>query len=358
MISGDMKLLANGNLQLNTPEHGTLTLTRWRINPLNLRDLNNFNSNEPVSITFSDLNALEDGKITEVTASVRIPNLLGTYCLVKGGWLPPGLGMLNTTAFADRNFISKLSSFFQNNKPKSATLDGWFDDLRNFDLQLEIVPYAIEANKKRFPTREEVNDQIAEARRKLHSAAPDVPIARYPETHEDYAWKLLTHLKPFIQKRMDFFTEAAPLIKVSSNTPTILDRWTSIAAIARKFELGTDISLFLALISVSAPQKDSPGLGILKISHPYPAETAYNACLDISLMEICVNLQKIDSIRKYSIITSDVALARLGALLSNLAHRYSDGTNATFTATIPIELIGNDDLTLHRVFLELTSGQG
>lgn len=354
MSLGEMVVLSNGNLQIKTSEHGKLTLIHWKIQPLSLTDLQDFKNDSKVNIRLTDLKVLEDPKISEISVSTTTPDVLGSYCLVQGGWLPPGFGMLNSTAFADRNFITKLVSNFLGDKAKNAEVSEWFDDLKNFNLKIDIVPYAMEGNKKKFPSKDEVEAQIEEAKKKLRVAAPGIPVVKYPVALKDYAWSLVDHIKPSIQNRMNFLTKAAPFIKVSSNKETILERWRAIAAIAKNHDLSTDVIHFLALISVSAPQRNSPGLGILKINHPYPAETAYNACFDISLMEIFLNLQKMNPPGRYTIITSDLGLARFGGLLNELNHTSSDGVKSKFSARIPQELIGCDS-DLHKEFQRLTS---
>lgn len=353
----EMNILKNGNLRIASVEHGILTLTRWKIRPLNLIDLKDFREKKSIEITFTDLSVFEDGKITTITVSAQLPDILKAYCIVPGGWLPIGFGMLKTIVLADRNFINKISSNFENNTPKKEELNGWFDDLRHFNFKIDIIPYAMESNTKQFPTKEELCDQITEAKGKLFRAAPGVPIVEYQGiTIEDYAWKQLNHLKPIISKRMSFLTEAAIFIKPSSSTEKILERWESISNIAREHELNKDIIFLLALISVSSPQKNSTGLGIIKVSQPYPPNQAYNACLDISQIERLINCWKLDKSNQYTIITSDVALAQLGALLNELSHKSSDGVQAEFATNIPQELIGNNDPVLHTVLKKLMDG--
>lgn len=357
MTLNEMSILKNGNLRIASVEHGILTLTRWKVRPLNLIDLKDFREKKSIEITFTDLSVLEDGTITKITVSAQLPNILKAYCIVPGGWLPIGFGMLKTIVFADRNFIKEISSTFKNNTPQKEELNGWFDDLRHFKFKIDIIPYAMESNTQQFPTKEEMSDQITEAKGKLLRAAPGVPITEYQGiTIEDYAWKQLNHLKPIITKRMSFLTEAANFIKPSSSTETILERWESISKIARKHELNTDIILLLALISVSSPQKDSPGLGIIKISQPYLPKHAYNACLDISQIERLINYWKRDKSNQYTIITSDVALAQLGALLNELEDKSSNGVQAKYLTKIPQELIGNNDPVLHTALKKLMNG--
>jgi hypothetical protein len=355
MPIGEIIFLPNGHLELTTSEHGKLTLSEWKITPLKLESLQDYKENGKVHITLTDLTVLEDPEITEITVTNIIPDVLGAYCLVQGGWVPPGFGMINSTVFADRNFISKLTSNFEGDKAKNTDLAKWFSDLKNFNFQIDIIPFAVEGNKKRFPSKNEVVAQIKEARDKLQVAAPGIEITKYRIPLQDYAWKLVTGLEPYIQKRMDFLTQAAPLIKPSSKKEIILKRWQSIADIAKDHGLSTDIIHFVALISISAPQKNSPGLDILKINHPYPQEKAYNACCDISQMELLINLQRMNPSGKYAIITSDLGLVRFGGLLNDLTHKTSDDDNLTLSAKIQPDLIGSDP-ELHKAFRKLISG--
>lgn len=45
MSIGEMGVLENGNLRINSSDHGPVTLTRWTIQPLSLDDLNRYRNN-------------------------------------------------------------------------------------------------------------------------------------------------------------------------------------------------------------------------------------------------------------------------------------------------------------------------
>lgn len=356
-MAGDMGILENGNLRIVTEEHGAITLTRWEIQPLGLSELESFHSQNAVELTFTNLSVLEDGRITQVKVVSHIPNDLKGYCLVKGGWLPPGFGLHKSSVIADRNFITKLVTTFHNDKPKIEGLEGWFDDLSDFGLSINILQYAMEANKQKFPTYEEVCSQVSEAVIKLGHACPSVFIERYEGTTiQDYAWKLLEGLRPRIMKRMAFLTDAAPSIKSSQDEVVIKARWRSIISSAQAQSLAVnDITVILALLSVSGPQKNSPGLGVFKITHPYPQHLSYNACFDISILELFLNFQRIYPKLNYVIATADLALARLGATLNGLSHNASDGKQSNFSTSIPPELMANGNIELYEEFKRLTS---
>lgn len=357
MSTGEMVVLENGNLRLASSDHGAVTLTRWTMQPLNLDDLNNFRKNESIQIRFTDLSVLEDATITAVTVTAQIPDLLQSYCLVKGGWLPPSFGLLKRFVFADRNFISRLGNYFENDLAKKESLVGWFDDLKHFDMSIDILPYAMEANRQQFPTKQEIANQVEEAREKLEMAAPGVRITQYPEPIEDYAWRILDYLKPQIKNRMAFLIEVAPHVKSCFATDKVIERWNAISDIAARYNLKKDVITFLAFIGVSAPQKDSPGLGVLKITHPYLEKSAYNACLDITIMEVLFGLQKKDPTGPYGIITRDAPLARFGGILSALTFGASEGGNLNVTACIPDDLIENKDPELRKALRRLLGDQ-
>ncbi|AXM95742.1 hypothetical protein ACU5P1_17725 [Pseudomonas plecoglossicida] len=357
MSIGEMGVLENGNLRISSSDHGPVTLTRWTIQPLSLDDLNSFRKNQSIEIRFTDLSVLEDASITEIKVTIQIPDLLESYCLVKGGWLPPGFGMLKRFVFADRNFISRIGNYFENNLAKKEALAGWFDDLRHFNMSIDLLPYAMEANMQQFPSKEEIKSQVQEAREKLKLAAPGVPITQYHEPVEDYAWRLLDHMRPSIEKRMAFLIDVAPHVKPCFATDKVLERWKNIATIAEKYDLKTDVVTLLALIGVSAPKKDSPGIGVLKITAPYLEKSAYNACLDIAIMEVFLNLQKKDPAGRYAIITKDAPLARFGGILSSLMYGKSENGILNITTSIPDDLIENKDPVLRAEFKRLLSGK-
>ncbi|MGQ3046038.1 MAG: hypothetical protein ACT6Q8_03705 [Niveispirillum sp.] len=356
MHAGKICILPNGNLQIVDNDHGELTLAQWKITPLNIMDIQDYKANSKVNITFTDLTALEDQNIEEISIAVTIPNVLGSYSLIQGGWLPANFGMLKSIVFADRNFISKIEEKFVGDKAKTAEAAEWFADLKNFNFTIDILPYVLEGNKRRFQTKDEVIFQIEEVIRKLKIAAPGIQIVKYPKNIEDYAWNLLQYIMPFIQNRMDFLKMAAPFIKPSSNKETILKRWKLIARVAKHYNISTDIVHLLALISVSAPQNNSPGLGILKMSPNYSTEMAYNACFDISLIELFMNAQQMCPFKKYTIITGDLALTRICGLLNDIKHKGSNGVDLTFSAKIPQYIAGKDP-ELHNKLITLISAE-
>ncbi|WP_409302138.1 hypothetical protein [Pseudomonas sp. KCJK8993] len=360
-LNGEICILDNGHLRITTPDQRSLTLTQWKIQPLSLEKLIAFKNGDYFEIRFTNICALEAphlGVFDSIIVNTKIPNLLESYCLVKGGWLPPGYGLLNAHAFCDRNFIGRISNYFENNKAKSKEVESWIDDLTNFNLTFDVIPYAMEANKKRFPTKEEVIEQIEEARKKLNHAAPGVKITEYPESLENYAWRLLEGIRPNIQRRMEFLMKASQFIKSTTTDEIILERWRAITKIADTLSIRGDIVHLLALITVSEPQDSSLGKGVLKISHPYPSEKAYNACFDISQLELLLNIQKIDQSRQWVIITKDVPFTKLaGIILQGIEHNGSSENRLRLSMRTPADWIPGQNINLARELQNLLASQ-
>jgi len=83
-----------------------------------------------VSVKFFDLKVEEDETITEIDIEAVLPLFAQSAAIVLGGWLPPSLTLPNNIAFSDRNFVSHLSSQYQDGKLKKAPdLNSNFDEV-------------------------------------------------------------------------------------------------------------------------------------------------------------------------------------------------------------------------------------
>lgn len=332
----------HGLLTVESPETGTLTLREWRIQPLCVDDLIRFQKSETLEILLFDVVCVEDPSITQIRLALVLPDHLKVYCIVPDGWLPPGLAVQNARILADRNFISKITECLLDGKPKREGLEDWVVNLPHSNTSMDVLHFAMEANKKELPTQDLVRAQIAEAKEKISKAMPAAKIEEYNNISlEDYAWKLLEHLRPKIIQRMKFFKEAAPFLKATSSVEVVLTRWTAIIERAASASLEKrDIGVIVAMLAVSAPQKDSIGLGIIKPNGNYTDKQAHNAAFDISLFELFINFQKNYPTGNYVIATSDADLAKLGALLGRPTQQRSDGATLSMTRSIGLSFFG------------------
>jgi hypothetical protein len=99
------------------------------------------------------------------------------FALVQGGWFPSGLACNTaTTVLLDRNLIYEIIRRFDRGKPRSTESDilhlitGW-------PVRINPILFAMEGKERRFPTPEEMHNQLEWAREKLSVALPDAVVA-------------------------------------------------------------------------------------------------------------------------------------------------------------------------------------
>ncbi|GEM_PF-5445196 len=347
----ELSYVGNGRVKVKSTKYGDLTLVNPKFDPLNVSALESFRDGKPLTLTLYEAAVEGESPIDLLTMDVTIPNLLKTYCGVSGGWLPPPLGMINSSAFADRNFLTTLKRYFENNRPKPEykELEPWLPDLSMLDLNIDVLPYAFEGNSRRFPTREEVCQQIEEAKSILKRAAPGIGVLQHTIPAEQRAWQFVQHFKPITTRRMAFLSASAKYLKPSRDVRKVVDRWNKIVAEAKNANVAAaDITILLALLCVAVPQDDPVLVRLLKVSDAYDQEKAYGACTDIALLEMLLQHQHLDPSRRYSVISGDTPLIKLFGFLRQPTQVASNGVSARIDAKL-IQLMDRADPELRRL---------
>lgn len=289
----------------------------------------------------------------QMEASLTIPDEMESYCIVIGGWLPINYGVPNSIILADRNFISKIEKMYLDNNPKKEPQLDWVSKFSEFNFMIDVIPFALESNKKGLTNPILIKEQISEAKTKVKKAFPNISIANYKNiTLEDYTCKLLAALTPQIELRQKFLLSVAEFLISSKKHNVIIERWSKIVQVADEIQIKrSDICVILALLLISAPQGKSFPLKIIKPSSTYRESDAYNAVFDINLIELLINYSDLYPAKNYVIVTSDKNLVAFGAFLTKLKYKKSQDGTRNYNTSILIEYIGGEELA--RVLVKL-----
>ncbi len=345
-----------------------LVFKEWRAQPLDIDSLELFldkskkvtfdiKLNIKNSFTFEDgiRKPIKDEYTWPLELDFNFKNRLDIFCIVPGGWLPIGIGMINSKVLGDRNFIDRIRHYFSNNDVKEEYKDNFFSNLDEMMVEIDILPFAMEGNLNNFQDTKQIKQQVEEAKRKVKEVLPNIPIVEYEGIKLDsYVQKLLDYLRPTIELRQNFLEKVQDsLLNPSPKVERIIERWDRIIKVADEVGISRkDIVVVCSLLIVSSPQNDSPIRGVLKPKSNIEKVKIYNVVFDINLIELLLNVTKGFPDKNYVVITHDKDLVRLASLMTNLTHLNSDGNISTFSSSIPIKYIGTDE-RLHNKLKEL-----
>lgn len=356
-INSNLTIRGDGALIIKQHQSIDLIADQWSFTPLSYVQLLSHlekieNSNivlESSSLQSSDGCLIDNFEVIVDFSNCKI------YAITLGGWLPPFFAIRNANVIVDRNVYDRFNHNFKN------VIKGryeWIDVLNNLSPKIDVLWYALEANKKRHPASNEIDAQLKEAFLKIRKELPGIKFVRYDIPHKQYIEKIIGAVAESVQRRKEFLKVVFKYLKPSSKYEVVKDRWDKIicAAIASGLEKN-DVCVILAMLCVSAPQKESPGIGIIKPDENYDDEKAYNAALDIQLMELFINKQKAAFERgldvRFVILTSDKDLAKLGSFLSGLYRISSDGQRMALSVLMPTEVFGRNSDELKKLYDQL-----
>lgn len=338
----------------------------WRAEPLDIDSLESFlddskNKTLDINLNITESFLWKNNRRVPINNEYKYPfnldcdieNRADIFCIVPGGWLPIGVGIINSTVLGDRNFIDRIKNYFSNDEIKEIYKGNFLSDkLEEMRLKIDILPFVLEGNQKKLQNISQISQQFEEAKFKVKNYLPNIPIVEYENIHlDEYVNKILTYLKPTIELRQEFLGKVQPLLlNPSPKVDRIVGRWDKIIEVADEVGISrNDILVICCLLVISSPQNDSPIRDLLK---PHSSEEIYNAIFDINLIELLLNKTKKYPEANYVVVTHDKNLVRLASIMANLDHQKSDGTTSTFKSSIPIKYIGTDE-RLHNKLNEI-----
>jgi hypothetical protein len=339
MISFDGK-----HVILESQEHGRLTLEKWKLVPCDAASIDKYFSGEPFQLEFYDVSVVEDTSITNLRVMATYPVLASSASIVQGGWLPPSLALLNSYAFADRNFVAEIFSRYENGKLKKSSTVSNFENLEEIPFSLDIIPYAVESNINEIPGRAVIEEQIREVVAKVQKALPKISITQYDGIGlAEYVEKLVNYLRPQIESRQNFFFEFSKEFHGKVARGRVRDNWERIVDLASTCSLRlNDFAVLIGLLVVASKPTSWPGVRIIKPGDNYTMAEAHNAACDVGLFELLLNMRKMYPKYNYVALSGDKHLIKLGALLSSSKYIGGDGGGASYGASIPLYLFDGD----------------
>ncbi|PYZ60061.1 hypothetical protein DNK63_13500 [Providencia rettgeri] len=344
-------IIINGKILIDNQEFDGLVIYSYEIIPNNYHDLIQMNESNKITIKLFNVRAKGiDGEF-RARLNIDMGSTHNHFLLVKNGWIPCIFMKKNTLLFADRNVISKIQYRYFLNKKKDTTYD-YFDSMflpRN-QLTIDLTLWSLEANEKRIPSADIIDNQLIIAKNILKLALPDIAISEYPNGNK-YYHELSNYLKNIIEKRMNFLIKVAPTINrnfTEKTRDTIVEK---IFLLADEFKLKrADIAVVLVFLRVNLvkPEGEKSNLAteVIKESQTYGLNEAYNTACDLSAIELLVNMirksEKENSPYNIAFLSEDKGLIKLGSLVMNYKNDKTDGKNVTISSSFPRDIFAND----------------
>lgn len=282
---------------------------------------------------------VKDGERVNFRADMTLP--MGNDCiaLVRDGWLPAIFVTQGSQLLLDRNMVTKFAKRFDSEGISEGdhSKQGFGDFINHFNLEcvINVSAFALEGNKRRHQTMEEVIEQLSEVQGKIQTALTRCKIQ--PENHES-----VNDLLAFMADCRDNFERGAVFLqKISPSLMQTLSgekrrgRWDFILSKAQECGLKkTDLLVFAALSAASCAQGLNPAKRIIKPGHDYTLENAYNAMADFQLLEIFMYTICKYPDEKFVLLTDDRHLAKFWM---GLIFREASGKNGGCEATFGID---------------------
>ncbi len=278
------------------------------------------------------------------TGTINLHHPIPFYALTQSGWLPMPffhprnfLVDYNIIVFIEKIIAGKVLS-------GSVQAEWWLEMVKGKEVIFNPLPFAMEGNKKAFPTLQEFKDLYNDASQTINKHLPDVRVIPYDDATFTQVYDVLTQIVQRYDPVNDFLLATIPLIlhhAKDSNKPKIQDE---IFEAAEHFGVKFISFPFLAVISClyEKPTGDyfPASRRILKPSANYSSDVAYNAMADLRNLEIYAalcGLSRSGLSDSFAFCTSDKALAVFGLGL-NPRNVIIDEKGATFTVSIDEKL--------------------
>lgn len=234
-----------------------------------------------------------------------------TIGLVKGGWLPSRLALRdNMVALLDRCTITELAGRFRGGVKAR---DGDKDFLDFFaDERVRINPLlcVLEGSRRERPSPEHVEEQWAEACRKIKAALPLAEITPDGEGGRKGVIGLLADTQDSMERKQQFLLRLAADLQAPASASRRPFLWNHILAIAKACGVPKHSLVVLAALSVVCVANGaSPAKRLLKPSANYTSQDAYNALADLRSLEMLINLFAMFPHERVMLCTGDKNLA-------------------------------------------------
>ncbi|MDO9103394.1 MAG: hypothetical protein Q7U57_00395 [Methylovulum sp.] len=343
-MNDDVKCDHDGNLTIQNH-----VLKSFDIVPNSFLDMQQMIESNKVKVRLyniqSDTLHKDDKVELEITNFVKND----VFLVVFGGWIPCTFIKRRTILLADRNVVTEITSRYEGGVKKcSKTLDS-FDSifLQNKSVSIDISAFVIEANERKIPTNNMIDQQVANVKESLKRALPSLEICTYPGGNS-YYHNLKDGLESVMKNRMTFLQEVMPKLNKQFTEKSRKEAVNIVFEAAKKIQLcKSDIVIILALLRITMAGKKTAAQLVLKDSQIYTEDKAYNAVCDLSAIELLFNLhnfhEKKKSCYNIALITKDKGLSLFSSLFSNTEISGSNEDNLQVNAKILYPVFGDDN---------------
>ncbi|MCF1444772.1 hypothetical protein ACI2VK_24710 [Ralstonia nicotianae] len=274
-----------------------------------------------------------------------------TIGLVNGGWLPSGLALRGgMVVFPDRCTITELAGRFHGGVKSDERGDDFLDIFGSKPIRINPAFYALEGNRRKQPSPEDVEEQWAEACRKIEAALPLAELT--PEAAKHGVIGLLADTQDSMARKAQFALMVAADLRAPVSAKRRCAVWNHVLAVARECGVPKHSLVVLAALStVCSANGASPAKRLLKPSANYTDEDAYNALADLRSLEILINIFAAYPQERTMFCTGDknLALFWAGMRASNFAWT---GKQASYTLSPVDALLPNVSPELRAAYLE------
>jgi len=317
-------------------QYGDLTiknhvLKSFDIVPNSFLDMQQMNESNKVKVRLFNIqsNTIQKDENIELEMTNLVKN--DVFLVVFGGWIPCTFIKRKTILLADRNVVTEITSRYEGGVKKSSKANDSFDSifLQNKSVSIDISAFVIEANKRKIPTNDMIDQQVASVKGSLKLALPNLEISTYPDGNT-YYHNLKDALESGMKKRMAFLQEVTPKLNRNFTEKSRKEAVNIVFKAAKKIQLNkNDIVIILALLRITMIGKKTAAQLVLKDSQSYTEDKAYNAVCDLSAIEVLINMHNFHKKNKSSynvaLMTKDKGLSLFSSIFSNMEINGSDG---------------------------------
>lgn len=231
--------------------------------------------------------------------------------LLKGGWLPSGLGVDNDMIILpDRCTVTDLRARFRGGAKKAEDDKDFLDFFAGRGIRINPLLYALEGNLRKNPTPAVVEAQLVEAIVAVTAALPDAEIVPAGASGLQGVIGIVRDTQLGMERKQDLLLRLAPMLDAPTSSVRRDLLWNEILVTADACGVSRASLVVLALLSsISVPNGRSPAKRMLKLTDSYSTEDAYNALADLRALELFIGLMALFPDQRLILCTGDKNLA-------------------------------------------------
>ncbi|VVO32211.1 hypothetical protein PS726_05082 [Pseudomonas fluorescens] len=303
-----------------TPTGNRLSFTGVELRPLGYSDLVNQRQGNTITIPLNWQNAkvvestvsgIDIDSVASGNATLRSVYSSRTIGLVKGGWLPSGLGLQGgMVILPDRCTVSELNRRFRNGTKTKEEDRDFLDMFAERGVRINPLLFALEGNLRAEPSAEVVEQQLEEAYAKIRAALPLAKLEPEGKSGLQGIVGIIQDTSLALERKQEFLMHLAPKLQAPVSAQRKAPLWDEILRASDKFGVPRQSLVVLAaLSSVAVPNGRSPAKRVLKLTANYTVADAYNALADLRSLELLMCLFALYPSEKLMLCTDDRNLA-------------------------------------------------